>query len=73
MKKISSIIILILLFFNNGYSKETRTVDESILEDAWKIAGRFIIPECFDHIRYSGDWYEKYYDTYFAWQFMRYR
>ena len=65
MKKISSIIILILLFFNNGFSKETRTVDESILEDAWKIAGRFIIPECFDHIRYSGDWYEKYYDTYF--------
>ncbi|MDC0372511.1 hypothetical protein OAN04_02100 [Candidatus Pelagibacter ubique] len=65
MKNFLLTICITLLFFNTSHSKETRIVNESVLEDAWKIAGRFIIPECFDHIRNSGDWYETYYDKYF--------
>jgi hypothetical protein len=64
VKKLLLIILFTLVLSGNAYA-DNRKVDESILEDAWKIAGRFIIPECFDHIRNSGDWYEKFYDTYF--------
>lgn len=64
MKKLLLILLFTLVLSGNAYA-DNRKVDESILEDAWKIAGRFIIPECFDHIRNSGDWYEKFYDTYF--------
>ena len=45
--------------------KETRTVEESNIEEAWQVDGKFIIPECFDHIWVSGDRYETFYNKYF--------
>jgi hypothetical protein len=60
MKKLLSLIISTLLFFNSAYSAQTRTVEESNVDEAWKVDGKFIKPECFDHIRYSGDWYESF-------------
>jgi hypothetical protein len=65
MKKLLSLIISTLLFFNSAYSAQTRTVEKSNVDEAWKVDGKFIKAECFDHIRYSGDWYEAYYDEYF--------
>ena len=65
MKKILSLIFLTLLFFNTVYSKDKRIVEESNADVAWTVDGKFIKAECFDHIRYSGDWYEAYYDEYF--------
>ena len=35
---------------------ENRTVEKSNADHAWKVDGKFIKAECFDHIRYSGDW-----------------
>ena len=64
MKKLLPLIISTLLFFNTAYSAQTRTVEKSNLDEAWKVDGKFIKAECFDHIRYSGDWYEAYYDEY---------
>ena len=65
MKKLLSLIISALLFFNTAYSKDKREVEESNIEVAWKVDGKFIIPECFNYIRMSGDYYETYYDEYF--------
>ena len=45
--------------------KETRTVEKSNIDEAWKVDGKFIIPECFDYIMVSGDRYEAFYDEYF--------
>jgi hypothetical protein len=64
MKKILSIIILSLLFGGNAYSAE-REVLESNAQDAWKVDGKFIVPECLIYELYSGDNYEKFYETYF--------
>ena len=47
MKKLISFIISTLLFFNTAYSAETRTVEESNKDVAWKVAGKFIKDECF--------------------------
>ena len=64
MKKILSIIILSLLLGGNAYSAE-RKVLESNAQDAWKVDGKFIVPECLIYEWYSGDNYEKFYETYF--------
>ena len=64
MKKILSIIILSLLLGGNAYSAE-RKVLESNAQDAWKVDGKFIVPECLMYELYSGDNYEKFYETYF--------
>ena len=64
MKKILSIIILSLLFGGNAYSAE-REVLESNAQDAWKVDGKFIVPECLMYELYSGDIYELFYETYF--------
>jgi hypothetical protein len=64
MKKLLGIMVLGLLLNGNAYA-ETRTVEESNVNHAWEVDGKFIKAECFDHIRYSGDWYEAYYDEYF--------
>ena len=42
-----SLIISTLLFFNTAYSAETRTVEESNKDVAWKVDGKFIIPESY--------------------------
>jgi len=60
-----SLIISTLLFFNTAYSAETRTVEESNKDVAWKVDGKFIKAECFDYIWNSGDRYETFYDEYF--------
>ena len=60
-----SLIISTLLFFNTAYSEETRTVEESNKDVAWKVDGKFIKAECFDYIWNSGDRYETFYDEYF--------
>jgi hypothetical protein len=65
MKKILSLIFLTLLFFNTVYSKDKRIVEESNADVAWTVDDRFIIPECFNYIWYSGDRYETFYDEYF--------
>ena len=64
MKKILSIFILSLLLSGNAYSAE-REVLESNAQDAWKVDGKFIVPECLIYEWYSGDNYEKFYETYF--------
>ena len=64
MKKILSIIILSLLLGGNAYSAE-RKVLKSNAQDAWKVDGKFIVPECLIYEWYSGDNYEKFYETYF--------
>jgi virulence-associated protein VapD len=45
--------------------KDKREVEESNIDEAWKVDGKFIIPECFDYIWVSGDRYETFYDEYF--------
>ena len=52
MKKIFSIIILCLVFSGNAYSGE-RKVTESNPQDAWKVDGKFIVPECLMYELYS--------------------
>ena len=64
MKKILSIFILSLLLSGNAYSAE-REVLESNAQDAWKVDGKFIVPECLMYELYSGDIYELFYETYF--------
>ena len=65
MKKLLSLIISTLLFFNTAYSAQTRTVEKSNIDEAWKVDGKFIKAECFDYIWVSGDRYETFYDEYF--------
>ena len=65
MKKLLSLIISALLFFNTAYSAQTRTVEKSNADEAWKVDGKFIKAECFDYIWVSGDRYEQFYDEYF--------
>ena len=65
MKKLLSLIISTLLFFNTAYSAQTRTVEKSNADEAWKVDGKFIKAECFDYIWVSGDRYEQFYDEYF--------
>ena len=65
MKKLLGILVLGLLSYNVVFSAEIRTVEKSNVDEAWKVDDKFIKPECFDHIRMSGDWYETYYDEYF--------
>ena len=65
MKKLLSLIISTLLFFNTAYSAQTRTVEQSNVNDAWGVEGKFIKPECFNYIWVSGDRYETFYDEYF--------
>ena len=50
MKKLLSIIFLTLMFCNVASTNETRTVEESNADVAWKVDGKFIKPECFDYI-----------------------
>ena len=65
MKKLfSTILVLGFLFGGNAYSAE-REVLESNAQDAWKVDGKFIVPECLIYELYSGDNYEKFYETYF--------
>ena len=64
MKKILSIFILSLLLSGNAYSAE-REVLESNAQDAWKVDGKFIVPECLIYEWYSGDNYEQFYEAYF--------
>ena len=65
MKKLfSTILVLGFLFGGNAYSAE-REVLESNAQDAWKVDGKFIVPECLIYEWYSGDNYEKFYETYF--------
>ena len=66
MKKLFyAIIFLGLLFGGNVYSAETRTVEESDINVAWKVDGKFIKPECFEVPWPSGNRYESFYDKYF--------
>ena len=65
MKKLLSLIISTLLFFNTAYSAQTRTVEKSNIDEAWKVDGKFIKAECFDYIWVSGDRYETFFDKYF--------
>ena len=44
---------------------EKRTVEQSNVKDAWEVDGKFIKPECFNYIWFSGDRYETFYDEYF--------
>lgn len=67
MKKL--ILSLILLIFSHDISfaennKVTRVVLESKTEDAWKVDGKFIKPECFIEEWMSGDNYEEFFDKY---------
>ena len=67
MKKL--ILSLILLIFSHDISfaennKVTRAVLESKTEDAWKVDGKFIKPECFIEEWMSGDNYEEFFDKY---------
>jgi hypothetical protein len=65
MKKLfSTILVLGFLFGGNAYSAE-REVLESNAQDAWKVDGKFIVPECLIYEWYSGDNYEKFYEAYF--------
>jgi len=65
MKKLLSLIISTLLFFNSAYSAQTRTIEESNETEAWEVDGKFIVPECLIYEWYSGDNYEVFYETYF--------
>ena len=65
MKKLLSLIISTLLFFNTAYSAQTRTIEESNETEAWEVDGKFIVPECLIYEWYSGDNYEVFYETYF--------
>jgi len=65
MKKLLLLIISTLLFFNTAYSAQTRTVEKSNIDEAWKVDGKFIKAECFDYIWVSGDRYETFFDEYF--------
>ena len=49
----------------DGEVAPKRVVEESNKDVAWKVDGKFIIPECFDYIWVSGDRYETFYDEYF--------
>ena len=64
MKKLLAIVVLGLLFSGNAYADETRTVEESDINVAWKVDGKFIIPECFETVWLSGDNYEAFFDEY---------
>ena len=57
-------MVLGFLFGGNAYSAE-REVLKSNAQDAWKVDGKFIVPECLIYEWYSGDNYEKFYETYF--------
>lgn len=63
MKKLLGIMVLGLfaLELNVG----AREVLESKKLDAWKVDGKFIIPECLVYEWYSGDNYEEFYEKYF--------
>ena len=50
----------------DGEVAPKRVVEESNVDEAWKVDGKFIKPECFEYIRMSGDWYEAFYDEYFG-------
>ena len=50
----------------DGSKAPKRVVEKSNMNEAWKVDGKFIKPECFDHIWVSGDRYETFYDEYFA-------
>ena len=66
MKKLFSLVLALgLLFGANVYSAETRTVEESDINVAWKVDGKFIKPECFEVPWLSGNRYESFYDEYF--------
>ena len=64
MKKLFTFLVLGLLLSGNAYSGE-RKVTESNPQDAWKVDGKFIVPECLMYELYSGDIYELFYETYF--------
>ena len=64
MKKLLAIIVLGLLLSGNAYSGE-RKVTGSSPQDAWKVDGKSIVPECLMYELYSGDIYELFYETYF--------
>jgi len=64
MKKLFLYIFLVLLFSGNVYAGE-REVFKSNAKEAWKVDDKFIVPECLIYEWYSGDNYEKFYETYF--------
>ena len=64
MKKFLGIIVLGLLLSFNVLAGE-RKVLESNETEAWKVDGKFIVPECLIYEWYSGDNYETFYETYF--------
>ena len=64
MKKFLYLIFFSLLLSGNAYSGE-RKVTESNPQDAWKVDGKFIVPECLIYEWYSGDNYEQFYEAYF--------
>tara|TARA_Y100000768_G_scaffold348909_1_gene298130 strand:- start:1557 stop:2195 length:639 start_codon:yes stop_codon:yes gene_type:complete len=66
MKKIFIIIFLFQIFISNSYSQDNfeRTVIEGNYDISWKVNDKYIIPECFDYVWYSGDRYETYFDEY---------
>ena len=55
-----------LLWCNASFSEDLskRKVHESKIDIAWKVDDKFIIPECFDYVWYSGDNYETFFDEY---------
>ena len=60
-----TILFLNLLLGGNAYADEERTVEKSDINVAWKVDGKFIVPECLMYELYSGDIYELFYETYF--------
>ena len=64
MNKLLGIIVLGLLFSFNVLAGE-REVLKSNETEAWKVDGKFIVPECLIYEWYSGDNYEEFYETYF--------
>ena len=63
MKKLLTIMVLGL--FSLELNVGAREVLESKKLDAWKVDGKFIIPECLVYEWYSGDNYEEFYEKYF--------
>ena len=57
-------MVLGLLFSFNVLAGE-REVLKSNETEAWKVDGKFIVPECLIYEWYSGDNYEVFYETYF--------
>ena len=66
MKNFFIFLVLFLVFNSNAYTQDEikRTVIEENNNIAWKVDDKFIIPECFDYVWFSGDRYETFFDEY---------